>query len=108
MTIDAMEVAPYYQLGLIRTFRSKDTEKIFQRQPAPRFPPDLRRLAQRKLLLLDAAEQLNDLRALPGNRFERLAADRKGQHSIRINDRLRICFRWIDGDAYDVEIVDYH
>ena len=66
------------------------------------------RAAQRKLLLLDAAEQLDDLLVPPGNRFEKLAGDRKGQHSIRINDQWRICFRWSEGDAYDVEIVDYH
>ena len=93
---------------MIRTFRSKETEKIFQRQPAQRFPPDLRRVALRKLLMLDAAERLEDLQVLPGNRLEKLAGERKGQYSIRINDQWRICFRWNEGDAYDVEIVDYH
>jgi toxin HigB-1 len=93
---------------VIRTFASKETEKIFHRQPAQKFPPNLRRIAQRKLLLLDAAEQLDDLLVPPGNRLEKLAGDRKGQHSIRINDQLRICFRWSEGDAYDVEVVDYH
>jgi toxin HigB-1 len=93
---------------VIRTFASKATEKIFHRQPAQKFPSNLRRVAQRKLLLLDAAEQLDDLLVPPGNRLEKLAGDRKGQHSIRINDQWRICFRWSEGDAYDVEIVDYH
>jgi proteic killer suppression protein len=68
----------------------------------------MQRNALRKLLLLDAAEQLDDLQAPPGNRLEKLAGDRKGQHSIRINDHWRICFRWHQGDAYEIEIVDYH
>jgi len=65
-------------------------------------------VARRKLLILNAAEKLTDLRIPPGNRLEKLSGGRRGQHSIRINDRWRICFRWRDGDAYDVEIVDYH
>ncbi|HEY7181884.1 MAG TPA: type II toxin-antitoxin system RelE/ParE family toxin [Blastocatellia bacterium] len=93
---------------MIRTFASKETEKIFHRQPARKFPRNLRRGAQRKLLLLDAAERLDDLIVPPGNRLEKLAGDRKGQHSVRINDQWRICFRWNEGDAYDVELVDYH
>jgi proteic killer suppression protein len=93
---------------VIRTFASKETEKIFHRQPAQKFSADLRRVAQRKLLLLDAADRLDDLRVPPGNRLEKLVGDRKGQYSIRINDQWRICFRWSEGDAYDVEIVDYH
>jgi toxin HigB-1 len=93
---------------VIRTFASKEAEKIFHRQSAQKFAANLRRIAQRKLLLLDAAERLDDLRVSPGNRLEKLAGDRKGQHSIRINDQWRICFRWSEGDAYDVEIVDYH
>ena len=93
---------------MIKTFRSKETEKIFLRQPIPKFPADLRRVALRKLLLLDAAERIDDLRVPPGNRLEKLAGDRKGQHSIRINDQWRICFRWSGGDAFDVEVTDYH
>lgn len=93
---------------MIRSFRSKETEKIFLRQPTPRFSGDLRRMAQRKLLILDAAERLEDLRVPPGNRLEKLERERRGQHSIRINNQWRICFRWSDGDAYEVEIVDYH
>jgi proteic killer suppression protein len=68
----------------------------------------VQRLALRKLVILDAAESLQDLRVPPGNRLERLSGDRTGQHSIRVNDQWRICFRWRDGDALDVEIVDYH
>ena len=69
---------------------------------------DVQRIAQRKLAILHAAESLHDLGVPPGHRLERLSGDRKGQHSIRINDQWRVCFRWSDGDAYDVEIVDYH
>jgi proteic killer suppression protein len=65
-------------------------------------------MAQRKLAMLDAAESLGDLRGPPGNRLEKLTGDREGQHSIRVNDQWRICFRWRDGDALDVEITDYH
>jgi proteic killer suppression protein len=70
--------------------------------------PDVQRLAQRKLVILNAAESVQDLRVPPGNRLERLSGDRTGQYSIRVNDQWRICFRWRDGDALDVEIVDYH
>lgn len=73
-----------------------------------RFPPDLRRTMLRKLGLVDAAVHLEDLRLPPGNRLEKLRGDRAGQHSIRVNDQWRICFRWADGNADDVEIVDYH
>ncbi len=71
-------------------------------------PPNLQRIALRKLVMLDAATSLLDLRVLPANRLEKLAGDRVGQHSIRINDQWRICFRWLGNDAHDVEIVDYH
>jgi toxin HigB-1 len=71
-------------------------------------PVNIQRIALRKLLLLDAAEKIEDLRIPPGNRLEKLFGNRIGQHSIRINDQWRICFRWSEGDAYDVEIVDYH
>lgn len=77
-------------------------------QPVKRFPPPVRRPGLRKLLLLDAAESLADLRIPPGNRLEKLRGNREGQYSIRINDQWRICFRWEAGDAYEVEIVDYH
>jgi len=71
-------------------------------------PQDIQRNARKKLLMLDSAAQLNDLRTPPGNRLEALKKDRKGQHSIRINDQWRICFKWIHGDAYDAQITDYH
>jgi addiction module HigA family antidote len=93
---------------MVKGFACKETEKLFLRQFSARFPSDLQRIALRKLLLLDAAERLEDLRIPPGNRLEKLTGDRKGQHSIRINDQWRICFRWSDGDTYEVEIVDYH
>ncbi len=73
-----------------------------------RLGADVRRAAQRKLAMLDAAQSLQDLRVPPGNRLEKLTGDREGQHGIRINDQWRICFRWREGDAYDVEITDYH
>lgn len=93
---------------MIKSFRDKETEKLFQRRSLRRFPPGLCRLAWRKLAILDAAEQLDDLRVPPGNRLEKLLGDREGQYSIRINDQWRVCFRWQDGNAYDVEVTDYH
>ena len=93
---------------MIKSFRCRETEKLFQRERSGKFPPDIQRQAQRKLYLLDAAVSLEDLRIPPGNRLEALAGNRKGQHSIRINDQWRICFRWKDNDAHDVEVVDYH
>ena len=93
---------------MLKSFRSSETEKIFLRQFTPRFPANLTRSAQRKLALLEAAEKLNDLRVPPGNHLEKLSGDSKGQHSIRISDRWRICFRWKDGAAFEVELTDYH
>jgi len=93
---------------VIKGFRCKDTEKLFQRESAPKFSSEMQRIALRKLLILDAAERLEDLLMPPGNRLEKLGGDRQGQHSIRINDQWRICFCWQQGDAYDVEIADYH
>jgi proteic killer suppression protein len=93
---------------MIKGFGSKETEKLFSRHFLTRFPAELQRAAFRKLLLLDAAEKLEDLRIPPGNRLEKLLGNRQGQYSIRINEQWRICFRWSDGDAYEVEIVDYH
>ncbi|PWU23384.1 MAG: plasmid maintenance system killer [Candidatus Rokuibacteriota bacterium] len=93
---------------MIRSFRDRNTERVFRREPMRRLALDVQRIAQRKLAMLDAAESLSDLRVPPGNRLEKLRGDRDGQHSIRINDQWRICFRWQDGDAYNVEITDYH
>ncbi len=91
----------------MKSFRSRDAELIFNRQPSKRFQ-SIERAAQRKLNMLDAAVNLRDLASPPGNRLERLHGDRAGQHSIRINDQYRVCFVWRDGDAYQVEITDYH
>ena len=93
---------------MIKSFRDKQTELIFSRQFSKHFPHNLHRVAWKKLVILDAAERLDDLRVPPGNRLEKLSGTRKDQYSIRINDQWRICFRWHEGDAYEVEIVDYH
>ena len=93
---------------MIRSFRDRDSERLFSLSPSRRLPPDLQRPALRKLAVLAAADSLEDLRVPPGNRLEKLAGDREGQWSIRINERWRICFVWRDGDAHEVEIVDYH
>ncbi len=93
---------------MIKSFRNKDTDRLFQRQSVRKFGTGVQRVALRKLRMLDAAMRLSDLRIPPGNRLERLRGNRAGQHSIRINDQWRICFRWHEGDAYDAEIVDYH
>jgi proteic killer suppression protein len=93
---------------MIKSFKCRETEKLFRRERSRKLPSDIQRQAQRKLYLLDAAVSLEDLRIPPGNRLEALAGNRKGQHSIRINAQWRICFRWKDNDAHDVEVVDYH
>jgi proteic killer suppression protein len=94
--------------AVVRSFRSKETRRLWLRHYSSRLPAELHRIAWRKLAMLDAADTLSDLRMPPGNRLERLSGERGYEHSIRINDRWRICFEWRDGDAYDVEIVDYH
>jgi proteic killer suppression protein len=93
---------------MIKTFADKGTEKLFQRQPSRSLPANVQRKARMKLEILDAVEKLDDLKVPPGNRLEKLRGGRHGQHSIRINDQWRICFIWKDGDAYNVEVVDYH
>jgi toxin HigB-1 len=92
---------------MIRSFRCRNTEKLASDETVRRFR-SIERVARRKLEMLSAAARLDDLRQPPGNRLEALRGNRAGQHSIRINDQWRICFRWVDGDAFDVEIVDYH
>ena len=92
---------------MIRSFATKDTQALFEDRAVPRFRT-IERAARRKLLYLHRARTLGDVRVPPGNRLEVLTGDRRGQHSIRINDQWRICFRWESGDAYEVEIVDYH
>ena len=93
---------------MIQSFACAETGRLFQDETARRLPPQIQRVARRKLLLLNQARNLNDLRVPYGNRLEALKDDRAGQHSIRVNDQWRLCFRWQDGDAYDVAIVDYH
>jgi len=92
---------------MIKSFRSSETQRLFADQPSKRFRA-IQQQARRKLEMIHAAEKLDDLRNPPGNRLERLKGDRAGQFSIRINDPFRICFRWVQNAAEEVEIVDYH
>ncbi len=94
-------------VAMIRSFADRETERLFRRERVGRFRA-FERIALRKLRMVDAAADIADLRVPPGNRLEKLKGDRDGQWSIRINDQWRVCFRWDDGDAFDVEIVDYH
>jgi proteic killer suppression protein len=95
-------------LLVIRSFKSRSAEEIWQGGVARRLPRDIQEVARRKLRMLNNAQSLQDLQVPPGNRLERLHGGRAGQYSIRINDQWRICFEWSDGDAHEVEIVDYH
>ncbi len=93
---------------MIKSFKCKETEKIFDREYSRKFSRRIQKKAMRKLWLVDAAAEINDLRVPPSNHLEKLVGDRKGQYSIRINKKWRICFIWRHKDAYDVEIVNYH
>lgn len=93
---------------MIQSFRDRETERLFRRQRSRRLAHHIQRTAMRKLWMLDAATQIDDLRIPPANRLERLRGTRVLQYSIRINEQWRICFAWRDGNAYDVEVVDYH
>ena len=93
---------------MIKSFRSRETERIWHGAVSRRLPRNIQQTARRKLRMLNNARELVDLRVPPANRLERLKGERRGQYSIRINDQWRVCFVWKDGDAYDVEIVDYH
>ena len=93
---------------MIRSFKNSETEKVYTREGSRKLPTDIQQIALRKLRMLNNATNVNDLRVPPKNRLEKLYGDRAGQHSIRINDQWRICFVWRDGDAYEVEITDYH
>ncbi|MGQ4810365.1 Toxin HigB-1 [Candidatus Entotheonellaceae bacterium PAL068K] len=93
---------------MIISFKDQETEKIFRGQFSRKLPQDIQRVAARKLEQLGAATVLDTLGVPPGNRLEALTQDRQGQHSIRVNDQWRVCFVWRDGNAFDVEIVDYH
>jgi len=92
---------------MIRSFKDKETEKVYNREGSRRLPIDIQQVALRKLRMINNAKTLNDLRIPPANYLEKLKRDREGQYSVRINDQWRICFRW-DGDAHEVEIADYH
>ncbi len=93
---------------MIPSFRDRDTERLFHRELVRRWGPDVQRVALRKLRMLDAATSIDDLRVPPGNRLEKLRGDQAGQWSIRVNDQWRLCFQWREGEAYEVELVDYH
>jgi proteic killer suppression protein len=107
ITVD-VTTARRYHIRVIWSWADDEAEKLVNRQRSRKLPPDLQRVALRKLLMLDAATTLEDLRVPPANRLEKLKGDREGQWSIRINDQWRVCFAWRDGNAHDVEIVDYH
>ena len=93
---------------MIRGFRDSETERVFSRETSRKLPQNIQRTALRKLLLLDAAEAVEEMRVPPGNRLEKLSGTREGQYSVRINEQWRICFTWEEGGATNVEIVDYH
>jgi proteic killer suppression protein len=107
ITLDVINGTCYYP-HMIKSFADKETEKLFRRRLSRKLPQDIQRTARIKLEILDAANILEDLTVPLGNRLEKLSGDRKGQYSIRINDQWRICFVWRSGDAFEVEIVDYH
>ena len=93
---------------MIKSFRDRETEKIWNQERSRKLPENIQQVALRKLFMLSRSKELDDLKVPPGNQLEKLKRDREGQHSIRINDQWRICFEWIDGESYNVEIVDYH
>ena len=93
---------------MIRSFKDKETEKIWNQIYSKKFPVSIQRISLRKFFMIQREKELKDLKIPPANRLEKLEKDRKEQYSIRINDQFRVCFRWENSDAYDVEIVDYH
>jgi len=93
---------------MIKSFRDKETEKVYSRERSAKLPGNIQQIALRKLRMINNAQNINDLRIPPSNRLEKLSGDRAGQYSIRINDQWRICFSWKDNNAYYVEINDYH
>jgi len=93
---------------VIKTIKDAETQKIYQRERSRKLPPAIQQVALRKLRMINNAINVNDLRVPPANRLEKLSSDREGQYSIRINDQWRICFEWKSGDAFNVEITDYH
>ena len=107
MSLDGNTVLRYYHY-MIKSFKSKETQKVFRRSFSRQLPQSMQKTAYRKLALLHSARELKDLLIPPSNRLEKLRGNRQGQYSIRINEQWRICFKWQDGDAYEVEIVDYY
>lgn len=105
--LDTCHVTDYIW-SVIKTFADRHTEALFATGRSKRLAPDILRRARRKLEYVDLADRLDDLRVPPGNRLHKLGADRKGQYAIAINDQWRICFRFVQGDAYEVEVTDYH
>ena len=105
--IDIRHVTCYIRC-VIKTFADRHTQALFTAGHSRRLPTEIARRARRKVEYIDLATSLDDLRTPPGNRLHKLSGDRKGQHAIAINDQWRVCFRFIDGDAYEVEITDYH
>jgi toxin HigB-1 len=97
-----------YNNNVIKTFKDNQTQQIYQRKRSRKLPPDIQQIALRKLRMINNAVSINDLRVPPANRLEKLSGDREGQWSIRINNQWRICFEWLESDAFNVEIVDYH
>ena len=95
-------------MGVIKTFKDSETQKIYSRERSRKLPSDIQQVALRKLRMINNAKNINDLRIPPANRLEKLSGNRVGQYSIRINDQWRVCFAWKDGDAIDVEIADYY
>jgi proteic killer suppression protein len=93
---------------VIVSFKDKETEKVWNSKHSKVLPTELQRVARRKLIMIHSSINLNDLRVPPGNRLHQLSGDRKGQYSVSINDQWRICFKWLDGNAIDIEITDYH
>jgi len=93
---------------MIKSFKCKKTEKLFHRNTLQNLPQDLQKIGHRKLLIIDAATNINDLKIPPGNELEKLKGNKKGLYSIRINKQWRICFEWKNNDAYNIEIIDYH
>jgi proteic killer suppression protein len=108
IVLDTNSVLRYHGIYMIKTFSDPDAESLFYGQRPKRLLNQIWRIATRKLLILDGADTLEDLKVPPGNRLEKLKGDRVGQYSIRINDQWRICFVWREGNAHQVEITDYH
>ena len=108
VAFDTNSASYYYRWCVIRSYRDRDSQAVAGRRRVSKFPEDIQRRDQRKLMVLNNATGLHDLRVPPGNRLDPLSGNRNGQYSIRINDQWRICFVWDKGDAFQVEIADYH